>query len=330
MKVLVTGATSLLAEGSVQRLLERGHEVRVFQRGEAGERLRGSVECIRGDIRDGAALQDAVRGCDAVIHAAAKVGVVGAWDEYRSINVGGTTNVLNAMRAHGTGRLVYVSSPSVAHGGEAIMGAGADPAITTRRGAPYAETKAQAELDVLAANATDLATVAIRPHLVWGPGDTQLVGRIVDRARSGQLALVGGGQALVDSTYVDNAAAALADAVDKLSPSATCAGKAYVIANNEPRPIRELVAGIVGAAGLTFNPRNIPRSVALRAGTIVENVWKSTRRSGEPPLTRFLAEQLSTAHWFDPRPARDDLGYLPTVMIDEGLRRLRASFASGT
>jgi 2-alkyl-3-oxoalkanoate reductase len=330
VKVLVTGATSLLAAVAVQQLLDRGHEVRVFQRGEVGDRIRGSVECVRGDIRDGAALQDAMRGCDSVIHAAAKVGVVGDRDEYRSINVGGTTNVLNAMRAHDTGRLVYVSSPSVAHGGEAIMGAGAEPAATKRRGAPYAETKAQAELDVLAANSNDLCCVAIRPHLVWGPGDTQLVGRIVDRARSGQLALVGGGRALVDSTFVDNAAAALVTALELLTPAATCAGKAYVIANNEPRPIRELVEGIVTAAGLPFNPRNIPRSVALRAGTVVEHMWKQTRRSGEPPLTRFLAEQLSTAHWFDPRPARDDLGYVPTITIDEGLRRLRASFASGS
>jgi 2-alkyl-3-oxoalkanoate reductase len=330
VKVLVTGATSLLLEVSVRRLLERGHEVRVFQRGDVGDHLRGSVECVRGDVRDGAALQDAVRGCDAVIHGAAKVGVVGAFDEYRSINVGGTTNVMNAMRAHGAGRLVYVSSPSVAHGGEALMGVGADPASTKRRGAPYAETKAQAELDVLGANGTDFATVAVRPHLVWGPGDTQLVGRIVERARSGQLALVGSGEALVDSTYIDNAADALTTALDILSPSAACAGKAYVIANNEPRPIRELVEGIVTAAGLPFRPRYIPRSVALKAGTVVEQLWKRTRRPGEPPLTRFLAEQLATAHWFDPRPARDDLGYGPAITIDEGLRRLRDSFRSGT
>jgi 2-alkyl-3-oxoalkanoate reductase len=330
VKVLVTGATSLLAEATVQRLLDRGHEVRVFQRGAVGDRLRGAVECVRGDVRDGAALQDAVRSCDGVIHAAAKVGVVGAWDEYRSINVGGTTNVLNAMRAHGAGCLVYVSSPSVAHGGEPIMGAGADRASTKRRGAPYAETKAQAELDVLKANGPDLATVAIRPHLVWGPGDTQLVGRILERARAGKLALVGGGEALVDSTYVDNAADALAQALDLLSPSAVCAGKAYVVANNEPRPIRELVEGIVTAAGLPFSPRNIPRSVAIRGGTVVERLWKHTRRPGEPPLTRFLAEQLSTAHWFDPRPARADLLYVPTVTIDEGLSRLRASFQTAT
>jgi 2-alkyl-3-oxoalkanoate reductase len=163
---------------------------------------------------------------------------------------------------------------------------------------------------------------------VWGPGDTQLVGRIVERARAGRLALVGDGAALVDSTYIDNAAAALVAALDALSPTAACAGRAYVIANNEPRPIRELVEGIVLAAGVAFKPRHVPRPLALAGGSAVERVWAKTNRTDEPPMTRFLAEQLSTAHWFDPRPAQLDLGYKPRVTIDEGFGLLRSWFAT--
>jgi 2-alkyl-3-oxoalkanoate reductase len=323
VKVLVTGATSLLARATVERLIARGDSVRCFQRSDVHPSLSGRVEVLLGDIREARAVATAVAGCDAVIHAAAKVGVVGDAADYRAVNVAGTDNVLTAMRQHNVERLVYVSSPSVAHGGESLVGAAADPARTTARGHYYADTKAEAERRVLASS---LLNVAVRPHLVWGPGDTQLVGRIVERAKQGRLAIVGSGAALVDSTYIDNAGDALVCALDSLKADAACVGQAYVIANNEPRPIRELLAGICAAAGVKFSPRSVPPGVAMTGGSVVESVWKRTNRNGEPPMTRFLAEQLSTAHWFDPRPARNDLGYQPTVSIDDGFVRLRAWF----
>jgi 2-alkyl-3-oxoalkanoate reductase len=323
VKVLVTGATSLLARANVERLIARGDTVRCFQRGDVHPSVAGHVEVLRGDIRDARAVAAATAGCDAVIHAAAKVGVVGDAADYREVNVAGTDNVLAAMRLHSVERLVYVSSPSVAHGGEALVGAAADPARTTARGHHYADTKAEAERRVLASG---LLNVAVRPHLVWGPGDTQLVGRIVERAKQGRLAIVGNGAALVDSTYIDNAGDALVGALDSLNVGAACVGRAYVIANNEPRPIRELLAGICAAAGVEFSPRSVPPRVAMASGSVVESIWKRTNRDGEPPMTRFLAEQLATAHWFDPRPARNDLGYRPTVSIDDGFVRLHAWF----
>jgi nucleoside-diphosphate-sugar epimerase len=233
--------------------------------------------------------------------------------------------VIAAARAAGVQRVVHVSTPSVAHAGRSIAGAGAEPPVTGRRGAWYPESKALAEQHALAASDEALAVVAIRPHLVWGPGDTQLVGRIIERARAGRLALVGDGAALIDTTYIDNAASALVAALDAVAPGARCAGRAYVVANGEPRPIRELVEGICRAAGVASTPRHVPRRAALAAGTAIEWIWRLRRVTTEPPLTRFLAEQLGTAHWFDPRPARDDLGWAPTVSIDEGLARLAAS-----
>lgn len=323
MKVLVTGATSLLAEATIDMLVQRGDTVHTLQRRPVREILQGRVVEHQGDICDAAAVREAARGCDAIVHAAAKVGVIGDWEEYRSVNVGGTANVLAAARRHDISRLVHVSTPSVAHEGSSIVGGQAERPSTKRRNAPYAETKAQAELDALAAADSAFGVVAVRPHLVWGPGDTQLVGRIIDRARSGRLAVVGTGSALIDTTYIDNAAAALVAALDAVEPGARCSGRAYVVANNEPRPIIELLEGIVTAAGITFAPRHVPAPVAVRVGGLAEQVWRKTKRADEPPLTRFLAEQLSTAHWFDPRPARDDLGYVPTVSIDEGLGRLK-------
>jgi 2-alkyl-3-oxoalkanoate reductase len=322
VRVLVTGSTSLLGRTTAEMLLARGDEVVALQRGESDLATTG----VSADIRDVRAVIAAAQGCDAVIHVAAKVGVVGDWESYRSINVDGTANLVTAARNAGIVRFVHVSSPSVAHRGEPIVGAGADEAVTGRKGAWYAESKAIAERAVLAANTADLAVVAIRPHLIWGPGDTQLVGRIVERAKAGRLALVGGGMALVDTTYITNAATALVAALDAVHPGALCAGKAYVIANGEPRPIRDLVAGICAAAGVPFAPKYVPLAAAKVGGSLVERVWKATRRTDEPPLTRFLAEQLGTAHWFDPRPAHDDLDWQPTVTIDEGLAALATWF----
>ena len=324
MRVLVTGGSSLLALRTAQQLLARGDEVVLLQRHVAAL----DAPQVLGDIRDEAIVDRAVRGCDAVIHCAAKVGVVGSWHEYRSVNVGGTEKLVDAARRHAISRFVHVSTPSVAHIGTALVGVGATPAVTGRRGAFYAESKAVAEQVVLAASSEAFPIVTIRPHLVWGPGDTQLVGRIVERARAGRLALVGDGRALIDSTYIDNAASALVAALDAAVPGARCNGRAYVIANGEPRPVAELLAGICRAAGIDATPRHVPRPVARAAGSLIERVWAVRRGDGEPPLTRFLAEQLGTAHWFDPRPARDDLAWTPTVSVDDGLAELAEWFAA--
>lgn len=322
MRVLVTGAGSLLLGGVATALVTRGDEVVCLQRRSLA--LDG-VRQVQGDVRDADAVRAAAEGCDAIVHGAARVGVVGTWEDFHSVNVDGTANVLAAARAQGISRMVHVSTPSVAHAGHSLVGVGAEPAVTGRKGAFYAESKAVAEGLVLAAADAGLAIVAIRPHLVWGPGDTQLVGRIVERAAAGRLAMVGDGAALVDTTYIDNAIAAHVAALDAVRPGARCAGRAYVVANGEPRTVRELVEGICRAAGVPFAPRHVPVAVAVRLGAIVEKVWPRFRE-GEPPITRFVAEQLGTAHWFDPRPAHDDLGWTPHVTLDEGFARLQQWF----
>lgn len=325
MRVLVTGGSSLIGAGVVELLAARGDRVRTLQRRQV-HGLPDGVEQHLGDIADAATVDDAILGCDGVIHLAAKVGVVGDRAEYVSTNVDGTRHVVRAARRHGVERVVHVSSPSVAHDGSPIIGGGADTALTEHGAAWYPETKALAEDLALGANSDDMAVTVIRPHLVWGPGDTQLVGRIVERAVSGRLALVGGGVALVDTTYIDNAASALVAAIDAVRPGARCAGRAYVVSNGEPRPISELIEGICAAAGVPFAPRDVPLPVARRVGSVIDRIWPLLRRTEEPPLTRFLADQLGTAHWFDPRPVRDDLGWIPAVSIDAGLRELAAWF----
>uniref|UniRef100_UPI0028E57ABB NAD-dependent epimerase/dehydratase family protein n=1 Tax=uncultured Cellulomonas sp. TaxID=189682 RepID=UPI0028E57ABB len=186
----------------------------------------------------------------------------------------------------------------------------------------YARTKARAELLALAADAADgLRVIVVRPHVVWGPGDTQLVGRVVDRARAGRLPVLGSGAALIDTTYVDNAVDAL---VAALQADDTAYGEPYVVTNGEPRPVVELLAGICAASGAPVPHRHLPAALARGAGSVLDAAWRALPLPGEPPLTRFVAEQLSTAHWFDQRRTREALGWVPRVSLDEGLQRLAA------
>jgi nucleoside-diphosphate-sugar epimerase len=324
MKVLVTGAGSLLLGGIAQQLASRGDEVVCFQRRE-NETTHSNITTFAGDIRDRGAVSEAASGCDAIIHGAARVGVMGSWEDFYSTNVDGTTNVLRAAEEHRIARLVYVSTPSVAHVGRSIEGDVATPATTGRKRTFYAESKAIAEILALQANSAELGVVALRPHLVWGPGDTQLVGRIVDRARQGRLVMVGSGNALVDSTYIDNAISAHIAALDAIAPGSSCAGKAYVISNGEPRTVNELMSRICLAAGVEFSPKHVPAVIARSIGSVVERIWPLIRKD-EPPITRFVAEQLGTAHWFDQRPVQEDLNWKPQVSLDEGFVRLAKWF----
>jgi 2-alkyl-3-oxoalkanoate reductase len=315
MKILVTGASSSIGRRTVDRLVSRGDTVTTFQRSASG---LGTTEAL-GSITDADALARVCEGQDAVVHLAAKVGVTGRWAEFEEINVHGTVVLLGAARRAGVRGVVHVSSPSVAHSGHALVGAGAAPADPSRTRGHYATSKAMGELAALDASSADLPIVAIRPHLVWGPGDTQLVGRIVDRARRGRLALVGSGAALIDTTYVDNAADALVAALDRVE---LLAGRAFVVSNGEPRTVHELVSRIVAAAGVPWTPRRVPARLAIAGGTLIERVWDRTGRTDDPPMTGFLAEQLSTAHWFDQRRTRGALGWEPAVPLSDGFERL--------
>ena len=321
MRVLVTGASGMLGRATAHALVARGDEVTVLQRRPAG------LDCreVLGDVADPEAVQRAVAGQDAVLHLAAKVDVTGPWPEYQRANVTGTETVVAACRAAGVGRLVQVSSPSVAHGGSALVGVGAGAADPARARGNYARSKAAAELAALAADSPSLAVLAVRPHLVWGPGDTQLVARIVDRARTGRLPVIGTGAALIDTTYVDNAAAALVAAVDACG---RVHGEALVVSNGEPRPVGEVLTRLCWAAGVPAPRRRVPFGVAWAAGGAVEGWWGLTKRRDTPPLTRFLAEQLATAHWFDQRRTREALGWTPQVSLDEGFARLAAAYAA--
>jgi nucleoside-diphosphate-sugar epimerase len=281
---------------------------------------------VLGDIADTDVVRRAATGHEAVVHLAAKVDVVGPWADFQRVNVDGTGSVVAACRAAGVARLVHVSSPSVAHAGSALIGAGAGPADPASARSNYSRSKAMAERIALAADGPELAVLCLRPHLIWGPGDVQLVEPVVQRARAGRLLLIGHGTALIDTTVVDNAVDALVAAVDACG---AVHGESLVVSNGEPRPVGEILARVCRAAGVPGPRARVPLRVATTAGVVVEAAWRIGRRPGVPPITRFLAEQLGTAHWFDQRRTRAALGWTPRVRLEEGFEALRLSFHAG-
>lgn len=324
MRVLLTGSSSLLAAHVVRLLHDRGDEVRVLQRNPSAVAAELGLTETLTDLVNAEAVAAAVAEADCVVHLAARVGVVGTTQEFFETNVVGTRVVLDAARAAGVGRFVFVSSPSVAHSGSALAGRGTDPADPRHAKGLYSRTKAIAELRVLAADEPGFATIAVRPHLVWGPGDTQLIGRIISRAQSGRLALVAGGRPLIDTTYIDNAAEAVVAAVDH---AADGHGEAFIVSNGQPRTFAEIIERICSAASVPAPTRSYPTPVAWAAGAVAESVWSLTKRTDDPPMTRFLAGQLGTAHWFDLRRTEAVLRWAPGISLDEGFERLRASLA---
>lgn len=318
--VLVTGGGGFLGGAVVRMLLDRGDRVKTFSR-QTYPRLEAlGVEQIRGDIADPAAVNQAVRGVDLVIHTAARAGVWGSWDDYYQPNVMGTANVIEACLASGVDRLVHTSSPSVVFDGSDMEGIDESVPLASRFHAPYPASKAEAERRVRSAASPGLRTICLRPHLIWGPEDNHLVPRIL--ARGKRLARVGSGQNRVDTVYVDNAAEAHLLAADRLAAAPELSGRVYFISNDEPIRLWEMVDRILAAGGQPPVGHSVSPATARRVGTVLEWFYRTFRLPGEPAMTRFVAEELATSHWFDIGAAKRDLNYTPRVSIDEGLVHL--------
>lgn len=322
MKILVTGGGGFLGLAICRQLLAQGDEPIAMQRSEAAALAAMGVAQRCGDIRQPEDVRAAAAGCAAIIHTAGKAGAWGDPAVYHAINVDGTQHVLDACRALGIRRLVFTSSPSVAHGGGDIEGGDESLPYPDHYAAPYPQSKAIAEQRVMAASDGELNTVALRPHLVWGPGDNQLLPRLVQRARRGTLKLPGAGK-LIDAVYIDNAAHAHLLALAALDGNPACHGRTYFISNDEPWPQAQVISALLAAAGVDARIKAIPATAARFVGALAEGWWRLSRRRDEPPLTRWSAQQLSTAHWYDISAARRDLGYKPLLSMDEGLARLR-------
>ena len=323
VKALVTGGGGFLGRYIVERLLQRGDDVRTLARGRYPDLEQAGVEGIQADIRDPSKVAQACAGMDVVFHVAALPAIWGKWEDFYGINFEGTKNVVAGCLAHGVGRLVYTSTPSVVFDGSNLCGIDETYPYPRHYICHYPATKAMAERYVISANGKqELLTTALRPHLVWGPGDRHLMVRVLQRARAGRLFIVGDGSNKVDVTYVENAADAHLQAADHLQPGLPVAGQVYFISQGEPVLLWDFINQILEMLGIPRVTRRIPCGAAKAFGGALELLYTVLRLSAEPPMTRFLAMHLAQSHYFDISKARRDFGYHPRITIAEGSERL--------
>jgi 2-alkyl-3-oxoalkanoate reductase len=321
-KILVTGGGGFLGRAIVKLLVQRNYHVRSFSRNRHSGLTSMGIEQIQGDICDKISIGQALRGVDLVFHTAAKAGIWGDYSDYYKTNVIGTQNVITGCKKHNISRLIYTSSPSVVFNGKDMEGVNESVPYPATYLAYYPQTKAIAEQHVIKTAGEGLLTIILRPHLIWGPGDKHFVPRIIARANG--LIRVGNGKNLVDTVYIDNAADAHILAADGLEKNPKLCGNVYFISQGDPVPLWDMINHILKAAGFAPVRHSMPRSMAWLIGVVLEFVYKTFKISGEPQMTRFLADELAKAHWFDISAAEKDLGYTPRVSIKEGLRRLES------
>ena len=323
MTVLVTGGGGFLGRGIVFALLGEGHTVRTLTRGEYPELKKAGVETLQGDIADPDAVDRAAEGCDVVFHVAAKVGASGAYEDFHRTNVVGTRNVLQACRKHGVERLVYTSTPSVVFSHEDLEGVDESHPYPDDYDAFYPQTKAEAERAVMEADSPALHTVCLRPHIIWGPGDTSLLPRLRERADKLKRIVTQGPPKKMDITFIDDAVAAhLLAAVALQARPGEVGGKAYFISSGEPVEIWPFIDQVLQATGKAPVKGSAPRGLALAAGWMFETAHRLTGADGEPRMSRWIVRELTTSHWFDISAARRDLGYAPQISLEQGIARL--------
>ena len=326
MNALVTGASGFLGLYVVEQLMARGDRVRTLCRKNHPRLDAIGVEMVRADLRDRQAVVAACRGVDVVFHVGGIAGMGGRWNDYYQTNVVGTRHVVEGCRRHGVGRLVYTSSPSVTFDGRSQEGVDESVPYPKRWLCHYSHSKALAEQHALASNGqNDLLTCALRPHLIWGPRDRHLIPRLLADARSGRLRRIGDGTNLIDTLYVENAAAAHLLAADALRPGSPVAGRAYFISQGEPVRCWTWINEILAMAGLPPVRKTSSLRAAWITGAVYEAAYRLFRPHGEPPISRFLAAQMATSHYFSIARARQDFGYRPTISMAEGMRRLAAA-----
>lgn len=331
--ILVTGGGGFLGAKICSRLIEKGYRVRSFSRKSYPELNRIGVDCVQGDLRDGEAVRKAVKGCGSVIHNGAIAGIWGRKDDYLGINVQGTRNVLDASKAFGVRELVYTSSPSVVARNDDLSGADESLAYSDKFYSWYSYSKKQAESLILNAHGEEgLCAVALRPHLIWGPGDPHFLPRILEKARQKKLFRLGNTQNLVDVIFVDNAANAHISALEAMTNGQFIGGgQAFFLGQEKPVNLWDFLDKLLlhsGEKPLSPHPK-LTFKQAWSLGFIIEGLYKTLRiYDRDPPMTRFLAMQLCRSHFFSHANAANHIGYHPEISIEQGLSLLKKSFNS--
>jgi len=324
MNVLVTGGGGFIGSALARELIKNNFTVTSFSRGDYPELRKAGIRIIRGDITDLEQVIKAEDNIEVVFHVAAKAGISGSYNEYYAVNVTGTGNILQACRLRGIKYLIYTSSASVVFDGKDICGADESLPYPLKPVSHYTATKAIAEQMVLHANSPDMRTIALRPHLVYGPGDIHLLPRILLAAKTGRLMRIGKGRNLIDVSYIDNVVAAHLKALLAIQSNTEAAGKAYFITNGEPVVLWDFMNELLISSGYNTVNKSVPETIAFLIAGLMESFHNLFRGSAEPLLTRFLVRELSRSHWFNISRARNSLNYNPEISNKGGLEKMSA------
>jgi 2-alkyl-3-oxoalkanoate reductase len=328
-KALVTGGGGFVGSYIVKQLLAQGVDVLVLGRNHYPELENLGVTGLAGDICDASFLSQSFHDVDTVFHVAALAGIWGKWEDYYRINVQGTENVLAACIANNVSSLIYTSTPSVVFNGKDIVNGDEQLPYATHFLCHYAKSKVLAEKLVLESSFGNeaLQTCAIRPHLVWGPGDPHLIPRLLERGRLKQLQKVGDCTNLVDISYVENVAEAHLLAAKNLETTKTAAGQAYFISQGEPVNLWQWIDELFREMDVPEISSRVPFPLAYCGGAMLEFLHTVFVSHKEPRMTRFLAEQLAKSHCFSIAKATKDLGYTAPISTKEGMVRLARSYS---
>lgn len=324
MKALVTGASGFIGLYIAEQLAARGDVVRAFCRTERPEFEQAGIEFFPGCLQQEESLQQAVQGCDVVFHVAGSTGLWGSWKHFYEVNTLGTQHVLEACKKHQIPKLIYTSSPSVIFDGSSHENGNEQLPYPQKYLCHYSHTKALGEQEVLQANQPgQLLTAAIRPHLVWGPRDENLIPRVCQLAQSGRLRRVGNGKNLISVSYVENVAAAHLQLADALATDSPTAGQTYFINDPEPVLLWEWLNSLLKSAAIPPINKSISLPACQLSGWLLETLYSIFPLKGEPAMTRFLAAQLGQSHYYSIEKAQRDFNYQPILSVEEGLKKLK-------
>lgn len=331
-KILVTGAGGFLGLRLVKALRLQGHIVHTLQR-QSYPVLAGDdgIRNFIGSIENKNDLKIALDGVDVVFHVASKIGMWGDYQDFYRTNVLGTKNIIDMMKEQKIKYLVYTSTPSVVFDRGDIENGNENLPYPKSHLNYYGETKRLAEVEVLSAHDENFITAAIRPHLIFGPGDKQLIPRVIKAHRDGRLKIIGNGENLVDVSYIDNVVDAHLDLYHQmLRDSSKVNGKAYFIGQDQPVKLWDFTNTIMTGIGLKKLEKKIPTGVAYFIGACIEGIFKILNiKNIDPPMTRFVALQLGKSHYFSHQRALEDFNHRPKVSTEEGLKRLIDDYRSG-
>jgi nucleoside-diphosphate-sugar epimerase len=266
-------------------------------------------------VRDGAVLEAAMRGVDYVLHCAARTGPWGPDEEYESTNVRALETLVRLAREAGTRRIVHVSSITV-HGND-VRGTADETAPFRVEPNPYSRSKVAGER-VLQRLIDDGAPVTIvRPGWIYGPRDNGSFGRFAQIIEAGRMLMIGSGHNHVPLVYVGDVARGALQAAD----AEGAVGRAYLLVNDEPVTQREFLVSMAQDLGAPALRWRLPYRVGLALGAAGEITYRTARREGPPPLTRFGIQLLGGENRFRIDRARTELGFAPEVMLAEGVKR---------